>query len=225
LKGEQMRADEVDRLLQEQQDYYRARAPDYFKEALVPLSSQKAATLRRDLEAVFDRHFRGDVLELACGPGTWTATLAERARSVIAVDGSAEMLTLAARRTPGGHVRFLQADLFEWRPQRGYDAVFFGFWLSHVPDVRFESFWSAVAGALRPGGHVVFVDDALRSEEELVYGADSPVVQRVLSDGSRHRVVKMPHTPRALQGRLARLGWDFEMHDAAPFFWGLGRHR
>jgi hypothetical protein len=30
-------------------------------------------------------------------------------------------------------VRFVQADLFAWKPDRRYDVAFFGFWLSHVP--------------------------------------------------------------------------------------------
>src|SRR6266511_3494592 len=29
--------------------------------------------------------------------------------------------------------RFIRADIFEWVPDRRYDVVFFGFWLSHVP--------------------------------------------------------------------------------------------
>lgn len=217
------RQDAVDELLREQQDYYRARAPEYFKEALVPLSSQEAEALTAEVGACFDQYFTGEVLELACGPGTWTRMLAQRARTVTAVDGSAEMLALAAERAQGEHVRFVEANLFEWRPERRYDGVFFGFFLSHVPEERFESFWHAVAESLRRDGHVAFIDDALRCEEELVYGPGSPVVLRTLSDGSRHRVVKMPHTPHGLQRRLAALGWEFEMHDADPFFWGLGR--
>ena len=130
-----------------------------------------------------------------------------------------------AERAAGERVSFVEANLFQWRPERRYDGVFFGFFLSHVPDERFEGFWAAVAEALNPGGHAIFVDDALRSEEELAYGPESAVVQRVLSDGSRHRVVKMPHTPEALRRRLAALGWEFDMHDAAPFFWGVGRRR
>ncbi len=149
--------------------------------------------------------------------------LAERARTLTALDGAPEMLVLAAERAAGEHVRFVTANLFEWRPERCYDGVFFGFFLSHVPDERFEGFWSTVADALNPGGHVVFIDDALRSEEELVYGPGSPIVRRTLSDGSRHRVVKMPHTAEALQRRLAAQGWEFEMHDVTPFFWGIGR--
>jgi len=45
-------------------------------------------------------------------------------------------------------VRFIQADLFAWRPDRRYDVVFMGFWLSHVPAERFASFWSLVADCL-----------------------------------------------------------------------------
>jgi hypothetical protein len=30
-----------------------------------------------------------------------------------------------------------------WRPDRRYDVVFFGFWLSHVPLERFAAFWGS----------------------------------------------------------------------------------
>lgn len=79
----------IEQLLGEQLAYYRARAPEYLRSALVPLQSSEAAALRHDIGAVFDAHFRGDVLELACGPGTWTAMLADRARSLTAVRRSA----------------------------------------------------------------------------------------------------------------------------------------
>ena len=41
-----------------------------------------------------------------------------------------------------------------------FDAVFFGFFLSHVPPSRFEPFWSVVEGLLAPDGRVFFVDEA-----------------------------------------------------------------
>jgi SAM-dependent methyltransferase len=213
---------ELEELLAEQQRYYRALAPAYAEEALVPLSGDQAAELERDLAVAFDAHFHGDVLELACGPGTWTAMLAQRAARVTAIDGAPEMLEVAARSTPGGNVRFERADLFSWRPARRYDAVFFGFFLSHVPDGRFEDFWAAVADALVPGGHVVFVDDAYRAPEELVYGTDSSVIMRHREGADGYRIVKMPHTSAGLAARLAELGWSFDMHDHGPFFWGLG---
>jgi len=135
------------------------------------------------------------------------------------------MLALAAEAARGANVRFVQSDLFDWTPDRAYDAVFFGFWLSHVPAERFVCFWATVAACLNPGGRVAFVDDAHRSDEELVYGVDSSMIQRTLADGSTHRVVKLAHMPAGLQQRLAELGWRFEIKEAAPFFWGVGRRR
>jgi SAM-dependent methyltransferase len=121
-----------------------------------------------ELEAALD-DFRpaGDVLELACGPGTWTVQLLRHAAKLTALDASPEMLALAAEKA-GGRVRFVQADLFEWEPDRRYDVVFFGFWLSHVPLERFDSFWSLVADAHAPGGRVFFADDGYRTPDELI---------------------------------------------------------
>jgi SAM-dependent methyltransferase len=212
----------LDELLAEQQRYYRARAPTYAKEALVPLSGDQAAELERDLGEALDAHFRGDVLELACGPGTWTGLLAKRAARVTAIDGAPEMLEVAAASAPGANVSFELADLFSWRPARRYDAVFFGFFLSHVPEERFASFWEVVGDALAPGGHVVFVDDAYRAPEELTYGPESPMIVRHHEGGERYRIVKMAHTSAGLEARLAGLGWSFAMRDHGPFFWGLG---
>jgi SAM-dependent methyltransferase len=212
----------LDGLLAEQQRYYRARAPTYAQEALVPLTGDEAAELQGDVGGALDAHFRGDVLELACGPGTWTAMLAERAARVTAIDGAPEMLEVAAAAVPAANVRFAQADLFSWRPDRRYDAVFFGFFLSHVPDERWQSFWEMVDDALAPAGHVVFVDDAYRAPEELVYGPESSVILRHREGADGYRIVKMPHTPAGLAARLQELGWSFAMRDHGPFFWGLG---
>jgi SAM-dependent methyltransferase len=204
-----------DELLAEQVAYYRAVAPEYFDHAVEEPGGS-------ELEAAIDA-FRpaGDVLELACGPGTWTPLLARHATSLTAVDAAPEMLALARRRAPG--VRFIQADLFAWEPDRRYDAVCFGFWLSHVPLERFEAFWALVDRALAPGGRVLFLDDGYRTPDELVYGADSSTIRRELSDGSAFRAVKVPHEPAALQARLAALGWEIAVHPTAgPFYWGAG---
>jgi trans-aconitate methyltransferase len=208
---------DLEPLLAEQIDYYRAVAPEYGEHAI-------AVAGGRELQAALDA-FRpaGDVLELACGPGTWTLQLCRHAASVTAVDASREMLALAAERAGAGRVRFIRADLFTWRPDRRYDVVFFGFWLSHVPLERFDAFWGLVADCLAPGGRVFFVDDAHRTPEELVEGEASSTVRRRLKDGSAYRAVKVPHEPADLEARLARLGWRFTVtQTAGPFYWGAG---
>jgi len=120
-------------------------------------------------------------------------------------------------------VRFVRADLFSWRPDRRYDVVFFGFWLSHVPLERFESFWALVADGLKPGGRVLFVDGSHRTPEELIDGEASSTIRRRLHDGRAFRAVKVPHEPTELEARLARLGWRFTVtQTSGPFFWGAG---
>jgi SAM-dependent methyltransferase len=214
--------DELDPLISEQVAYYRAVAAEYEDHAL---TDAVAGTAGRELSEALDA-FRpaGRVLELACGPGTWTAQLLRHAASVTAVDASPEMLAIASGRVADERVRWIQADLFTWRPDRRYDVVFFGFWLSHVPLERFESFWSLVSDCLEPDGRVLFVDDGYRTPEELVEGESSPVIQRRLNDGSAYRALKVPHRAGELEELLARLGWRFTVTPTSgPFFWGAGR--
>ena len=64
------------------------------------------------------------MLELACGPGVWTGQLLRHATEVTAIDASPEMLAIAAARVGDERVRFIQADLFAWKPDRRYDVVF-----------------------------------------------------------------------------------------------------
>jgi SAM-dependent methyltransferase len=209
--------DELRQLLDEQIAYYRARGPEYLYEVLDVLPSE--------ITSVVDEFAPGgDVLELACGPGTWTPRLLRNAATVTAVDASPEMLAIARRRVGEDHrVRFVLADLFTWQPDRQYDGVFFGFWLSHVPLELFARFWTLVDDCLVPGGRVLFVDDAFRTPEELVEGPASSTIRRRLSDGSTHRAVKVPHAPDTLRRRLEALGWRMEVSTVqGQFFWGAG---
>src|ERR671935_83532 len=148
-------------ILEEQARYYRARAPEYddwwyrrgeFAER--PHRDEWFADVRA-LEAAFDDFApAGDVLELAGGTGLWTARLAPAADALTVVDGSPEMIAINRERVGmRPQMRYVKADIFEWDPPAAaFEACFFGFWLSHVPDDRFAGFWATVARALRPGG-------------------------------------------------------------------------
>lgn len=202
-----------DALLAEQLAYYRAGADQYDR----PYA--ECAELRELLAAVDGLPIAGDVLELACGTGQWTPRLAARARSVTAVDAAAEALDLARARTAfvSRAVRFVQADLFAWRPTRRYDTVFFAFWLSHVPPARLPGFWDTVAAALAPGGKAIFIDDgpAAAAAEEVLADQPAPAALRRLDDGSRYRIVKVFHDARTLTGDLTARGWSVRIRTAA----------
>jgi len=208
--------DDVQTLLAEQVTYYRAHAPDY-----------DVAYLGKDWDHSIDElPITGDVLELACGTGHWTRLLAARGRSVTAVDAAPEMLALARQRAKGLPVEFIQADVLAWQPPRRFDTVFFAFWLTHVPPVRFAAFWWMVAMALAPGGRVCFVDDSdqARAGERFVSDQATPAVWRRLGDGSERRVVKVYYRPGALAARLAELGWSAEVHETStPLLVGTAR--
>lgn len=206
-----------DALLAEQMAYYRAGAAEYDR----PYAEHEE--LKRLLAAVDELPIAGDVLELACGTGQWTPRLAARARSVTAVDAAAEVLALARARTASPTVRFLEADLFRWRPPRRYDTVFFAFWLSHVPPARLPDFWNTVAAALAPGGRAVFIDDgpAAAAEEEVLANQPAPAALRRLDDGSQYRIVKVFHDVQTLTDYLTALGWSVRIRSVARNFIGI----
>lgn len=204
-------------LLAEQVAYYRAGASEYLQGMLDLPGGPELE------EALEDFGPTGDVLELACGPATWTRRLLRHATTVTAVDAAPEMLRIAEQRVDDDRVHFQLADLFTWRPERRYDVVFFGFWLSHVPLERFAAFWALIGACLAPGGRVFFVDDAYRTSDELVEGVASSTIRRRLRDGTTHRAVKVAHTAHDLETRLTHLGWNITVSPTAgPFYWGTG---
>jgi demethylmenaquinone methyltransferase/2-methoxy-6-polyprenyl-1,4-benzoquinol methylase len=219
--------DELEALLAEQVAYYRAVAAEYGQSAIPDVSERELSAAHREtLAALAAFAPTGDVLELACGPGTWTVRLARHAATVTAVDAAPEMLAIAAANVGEEHVRFLRADLFEWKPDRRYDVVFFAFWLSHVPLEKFQSFWSLVADCLKPTGRVFFVDDGYRTSDELIDGEQSTTIRRRLADGTRFRAVKVPLRPAELEREVARLGWRITVTSMpGPFFVGAGSLR
>jgi demethylmenaquinone methyltransferase/2-methoxy-6-polyprenyl-1,4-benzoquinol methylase len=227
---------EVERLLAEQAAFYRERAGEYedwwFRRNRYDRGSDANARWFADaaeVEAALDRFGpTGDVLELACGTGLWTERLTSRAASVTAVDGSPEMLELCSERVNDPGVRLIQADLFNWEPNRTYDVCFFGFWLSHVPEERFEHFWQKAKRAVGPAGRVFFVD-SLRSDlasaaDHKLSDPDDHTMLRRLADGREYRIVKRFHEPDQLRRRLTGLGWEIELHSTLTFFiYGQGR--
>ena len=215
-----MQGDALDSVLAEQLTYYRAAAAVYESRSLPGWGGAEVAAA---LEAFGPS---GDILELACGPGMWTELLVRHAKSMTALDGAPEMLARARARAGCERVQFVEADLFSWRPERRYDVVFFGFWLSHVPPRRFEAFWSLIDECLASGGRVFFADDAVRTPEELIEGEASSVIERRLDDGSAYRIVKVPYGLSELEARLAGLGWRFTFtQTSGGFYWGSGGRR
>ena len=218
------------RLLSQQIEYYCARAPEYDEWFLRKGRYDRGPHYRAEwlgeiarIEAVLGETLPpGDVLELACGTGLWTRYLATAHRQVLAVDASAQAIALNRARVRVDNVKYIEADLFSWGPPRSsFDAVFFAFWLSHVPTERFDAFWTAVRTALRPDGLVFFVD-SLREPTSTARDHDPPtdagVVRRRLRDGREFDVVKVFYEPAVLERRLLGRGWNGWVRSSGRFF-------
>ena len=218
-----------DHTLLEQVEYYRARANEYdewflrkgrydhgpeHRTAWFHEVALVEAALEQELES-------GEVLELACGTGLWTQHLVRHHSRVIAVDASPEAIAINRHRVQSDAVEYVMADLFTWQPEARFDAVFFGFWLSHVPWNQFEGFWAKVAASLKPKGRVFLVDSLLEQASTARDHApldQSGLTRRRLNDGREYTIVKVFHEPASLEQRLSSLGWKGWIRSSGQFF-------
>ncbi|MDQ1627733.1 MAG: trans-aconitate 2-methyltransferase [Actinomycetota bacterium] len=112
-----------------------------------------------DLVARVPAEAPASIVDLGCGPGNMTVTLAERwpEASVEGVDSSAEMIE-RARTDHGaaadGRVRFTRADLRDWSPTDPVDLLMSNATFQWVPG-HLELLAQLVAG-VRPGGWFAF---------------------------------------------------------------------
>lgn len=220
-------------ILQDQIDYYRARAGEYdewwFRTGRYDRGPEFNARWRNEVatvEAALDSWLKAQrpqtLLELACGTGLFTRRLAPRVPHITAVDASPEVLAINRSRVAAANVDYIEADLFSWRPAVRYDAVFFSFWLSHVPEDRFAMFWANVANALAPGGAAYLIDSAFdtmsTAKDHVLPERDAGIVTRRLNDGREFRIVKLFWEPQALAARLRALGWSAALAQTPNYF-------
>ena len=220
---------ENDALIKRQIEYYEARSREYdewfFRIGRYYKGEEnrrkwyaEAAQVREVLES---SEPAGRILELACGTGIWTEFLAPRAAELVAVDASPTSLDLNRARVNSDRVKYVEADLFGWQPSERFDFVFFGFWLSHIPCERLETFWETVESALAEGGRVFFVDTM---PDQGATARDHPVVdrsgrtQRRLNNGSEYEIIKVYYEPEELERWLRDMGWRGFVRSTDNFF-------
>jgi demethylmenaquinone methyltransferase/2-methoxy-6-polyprenyl-1,4-benzoquinol methylase len=173
--------------------YYARRAGEYERIYAKPEWQADLALLRARIAQLFSGR---KVLELACGTGYWTCVIAPHAKHVTGIDATEETLEIArSKHYSPGKVEFVRGDAYALPDfDRRHDALFAGFWWSHVPLQRLDGFLRASERAIAPGGLLVFLDNAY------VEGSSTPISRRDaegntyqtrrLDDGSTHEVLK-----------------------------------
>ncbi|HEY7600181.1 MAG TPA: methyltransferase domain-containing protein [Candidatus Limnocylindrales bacterium] len=205
----------------EMKAYYAARAPEYDEVyAGAGLAPLERAVFQADLDAAtlwLDRlPLSGEIVELAAGTGWWSPLLAQKGELWL-YDAVEQPLDLARRRLVAHglrahiHVRDAWAE-----PERRVDALFTGFWLSHVRSDRLADFLALARRWLKPGGSYAFID-------ELPDPAYTPVVderqQRELKDGRRFSITKVYRTAEQIGRALRAAGFaDIELESTSRHF-------
>lgn len=167
---------------------------------------------------------RGEIVELAAGTGWWSPLLATKGEASLYDATEAPLAHARARLLAHSlrahlHVRDAWAE-----PDRPVDALFTGFWLSHVPPERLPSFLGLARRWLRPGGLFAFIDsleDPRSGSVDRVPAVDGVAVRR-LSDGREFRVVKVHHQPAALADAMATAGFEAVSVTTTGRFFVLG---
>ena len=199
-------------------EYYEARAPEYddwyLRRGRYARGPVHDAAWNAELDAAgrwLDAlPIRGEIVELAAGTGWWSPLLASK--GVLSLyDAASAPLDRARERLVAHGLRAHLHQRDAWaEPDRRVDAVFTGFWLSHVPRDRLDAFIAVVRRWLKPDGVFAFIDsrpDPQSSAADHPAPADDRSVRR-LDDGREFTIVKVYYEPAELEGALERAGFD-----------------
>jgi SAM-dependent methyltransferase len=151
----------------------------------------------------------GEIVELAAGTGWWSPLLAEKGELSL-YDAAEGPLERARERLVAHGLRAHLHVRDAWTPpDRQVDALFAGFWLSHVPRGRLDEFLAIARAWLRPGGTFAFIDslpDAQSGAADHPTPHDDESVRR-LADGREFRIVKVYYEAAELRAALVRAGF------------------
>jgi SAM-dependent methyltransferase len=165
---------------------------------------------------------RGEIVELAAGTGWWSPILAEKGELSI-YDAVEEPLDLARQRLVAHNLRAHIHVRDAWEePDRQVDAVFAGFWLSHVRRDRLGAFLGLAGRWLKPGGLFAFIDSQRDPDSGALdhppVGADEIAVRRT-ADGREFRIPKLHYTADELELALQAAGFaDASVSRTSRFF-------
>jgi SAM-dependent methyltransferase len=203
-------------------DYYAKRAAEYERIYAKPERQADLHALRTRIRDMFSRR---KVLELACGTGYWTEVFAPSAAQVTALDLNEEVLEIARAKPHAATVEFVRGSAYEIPDfGRRHDALFAGFWWSHVPLEKLDGFITDCLAAVAPGALIAFLDN------RYVEGSSTPLARRdargnayqlrSLDDGSTYEVLKNFPSESELIQRVSRIGWGANV-ELLDYYWLL----
>lgn len=138
--------------------YYQRRAKEY---DLVYQKSERQSDLK-ELQGYLKPIFENKkVLEIACGTGYWTKTIAETCSSILATDINAAVLAIARTKNYDcGLVEFEELDFWQLENTTNvYNSIFGGFIWSHILKTALPRFLTILQNQLVAYGELIFIDN------------------------------------------------------------------
>jgi demethylmenaquinone methyltransferase/2-methoxy-6-polyprenyl-1,4-benzoquinol methylase len=217
-------------VIEDMKKYYQARAPEYDEWLLrkgrydhgEEANSRWFADVALVQKALDNFCMEGEIAEIACGTGNWTVELLHHADHILAVDASPEMIRINGEKAADSRVTYLLHDIFEWQPNRIFDGLFFGFWISHVPLQKMDGFLGQCKSLLKPGGKIFFVDSrpdpTMSASNHTLPEPGSEIMKRKLNDGREFDIVKNFFDRESLEAQCLRAGLKVEVKQTPHYF-------
>jgi ubiquinone/menaquinone biosynthesis C-methylase UbiE len=166
----------------------------------------------------------GRIVELAAGTGWWSPLLAGKGELWMS-DAAAAPLERARERLLAhglrAHLHVRDAWAEPESPPAPADALFAGFWLSHVERERTATFAELAGRWLGPAGRLALIDSLPDPQsgaaDHLPPAADRAI--RRLDDGRAFDIVKVYRTPAEIEAALTAAGFvDVSVTTTGRFF-------
>ncbi len=163
--------------------YYEKRAKEYELIYQKPERQSDLTQLHDYLKTAFENK---KVLEIACGTGYWTKTIAETCSFILATDINASVLAIAKTKNyDSGLVEFEELDFWLLENENNtYDSVFGGFIWSHILKKNLPRFLTILQNQLIANGELIFIDN------KYVEGSNTPIA-RTDADGNTYQIRKL----------------------------------
>lgn len=172
--------------------YYKDRANEYERIYSKPERQEELIGSSKILQDLFKDK---KVLEIACGTGYWTESIAKTANSILATDINKEVLEIAeSKEYSKQNIKFELLDIFDHTLNTKYESVFAGFIWSHIKKQELTSFINALRSMVKNNATIVIMDN------NYVEGSNHPITKtdefgntfqtRKLDDGTSHLVLK-----------------------------------
>ena len=213
--------------------YYEARAPEYddwyLRRGRYERGPIHDAAWNAELDAagrwLDSLPISGQIVEVAAGTGWWSPLLAAKGELSI-YDAAEAPLDRARDRLLAHGLRAHIHTRDAWaEPDRQVDALFAGFWLSHIERDRLGEFLALARRWLREGGTFAFID-SLPDPQSGAADHEAPAADRSvrkLHDGREFEIVKVYYSPAELEAALLEAGFASAEVTSTGRFFLLGR--